>query len=335
MPKLLLNLGVYVCSDSLTGFSPSFAAQSPAEQQKQVNSLLQCVAQLRAEASAAAASAATAVAAGEAIAPVGSGCAEAKPALAAVVSQALSRLSSLSVGGAGSGAAGSAATSECGSSDDEGRSYAWTPEQQAAVCTLRELCALPADASDAFLAHLLASKGGGSLEAAAAWMLECEDLEAEEAGWRQAVQRRREERAREAVERGATKKQIVERFALQVHPCLHCRVAEPQATWLRSAVGATWAQRLCRADKNGDRLQCHPHPLILTAPGCQQVQSARCVCPCRQCPTAAVLARGSRQRCRPGVPAARPSAAATVARSGTVTAWWPPGLGRSTFWRPR
>ncbi|KAL4438656.1 hypothetical protein ABPG77_006260 [Micractinium sp. CCAP 211/92] len=205
-------------SDSLAGFSPSFAAQSPAEQQKQVNSLLQRVAQLKTEASAAAASAAAAVAAGEAIAPVGSGCAAAKPALAAVVSQTLSRLSSLSVGGAGSGAAGSAATSECGSSDDEGRSYAWTPEQQAAVCTLRELCALPADASDAFLAHLLASKGGGSLEAAAAWMLECEDLEAEEASWRQAVQRRREERAREAVERGATKKQIVERFALQAVP---------------------------------------------------------------------------------------------------------------------
>lgn len=151
-----------------------------------------------------------------------------------MVSQALSRLGSLSVGGAGSGAASSAAGSECSSGDEEGGIPAWTPEQQAAMRTLRELCALPAETSDAFLAHLLASKGGGSLEAAAAWMLECEDLAAEEAAWRQAAQRRREERARAAREREAARKQIVSRFSLQVRPCSRGQEREACEVSLRS-----------------------------------------------------------------------------------------------------
>ncbi|KAL4440060.1 hypothetical protein ABPG75_003061 [Micractinium tetrahymenae] len=200
--------------DSLVGFSPSFAALPPAEQRRQVDNLLQHVAELRAEASAAAAAAAAAAAPTAAAGPAA---AAGKPALAAVVSQTLSRLGSLSVGGGGSGLASSATASEC-DSDDEGGIRAWTPEQQAAVGTLRELCALPAETSDAFLADVLAGKGGGDLQAAAAWMLECEDLAAAEAAWRQAAERRREERARAAAEQEATKKQIVSRFSLQAVP---------------------------------------------------------------------------------------------------------------------
>lgn len=188
--------------------------------------LLQRVASLRAATSAAAAGLGEAAPAP--IAAAGSGCASAaRPALAAVVSQTLCRLGSLSVGGSNSCATSSAAASDCGSDDEEGGICAWTAEQQSAVCTLRELCALPAEASEAFLRHVLASKAGGDLQEAAAWMLECEDLAAAEAAWRQATQRRREERARVAAEREATKKQIVSRFSLQVQ-------------WCRGVVGVGW-----------------------------------------------------------------------------------------------
>ena len=53
-------------------------------------------------------------------------------------------------------------------------------------------------------------------QAAAAWMLECPDLAEAQAAWDQARARAREERAAAQAARDATKKQIVERFQLQV-----------------------------------------------------------------------------------------------------------------------
>ncbi|PSC73823.1 hypothetical protein C2E20_3197 [Micractinium conductrix] len=170
--------------DSLAGFSPAFGQLVPPQQRQAVTGLLQRVAALRAEA-----------------APP----AQQTVSVAAVAAQALSHLRSLSVSrDGGSSGAGS------GASSDSEEQALLTPQTAAAVATLRELCALP-DASDAWLAHVLSSRGGGDVEAAAAWMLECPDLAAAQAAWQAEAQARRAERER-------SKKAIVSRFQLQAVP---------------------------------------------------------------------------------------------------------------------
>lgn len=136
----------------MAGFCPSFGTLPAAEQRRTVGDLLQRVAALRAEhcPSAVAPTTAPAVPAAPTSQP--------RQPLTAVMAQTLARLSSLSVEGDGS------STSVPASEDEsEGGAAVWTPEQQAAISMLSELCALP-DASDAFLAHVLASKGDGSVE---------------------------------------------------------------------------------------------------------------------------------------------------------------------------
>ncbi len=54
------------------------------------------------------------------------------------------------------------------------------------------------------------------LQAAAVWLLECADLGAAQEAWHAAQQRQQEERRRAAQEREAAKKEIVNRFHLQV-----------------------------------------------------------------------------------------------------------------------
>ena len=128
------------CSDSLAGFSPAFGQLVPPQQRQAVTGLLQRVAALRAEA-----------------APP----AQQTVSVAAVAAQALSHLRSLSVSrDGGSSGAGS------GASSDSEEQALLTPQTAAAVATLRELCALP-DASDAWLAHVLSSRGGGDVEVGA------------------------------------------------------------------------------------------------------------------------------------------------------------------------
>lgn len=145
LPPLVVSVLVpYTCSDSMAGFCDSFGRLPPAKQQQLTADLLARVAAAKQQGRQPQAAAA------------------AKPAvsIAAVAAEALSRISSLSVGSA------SGASSECGDgSEDEGAGTpaAWSAERAAAVAGLRELCALPG-ASDAFLAHVLDSKGGGDVE---------------------------------------------------------------------------------------------------------------------------------------------------------------------------
>lgn len=126
----------------MAGFSPAFAALPPAKQQALIADLLSRVDGLRRQQQQAAQPPA--------------GTQAPKPSVAALAAQALAQLGGLSV------SSSSAASSECGGSDDDGGG-ALPPQHAAAVATLRELCALP-DAADAWLVHVLQSKGGGDVE---------------------------------------------------------------------------------------------------------------------------------------------------------------------------
>ena len=127
-------------SDSVAGFSPVFGRLAPPKQRQLIANLLARVAALRQGQQGAPAAAA--------------GQPPTKASVAAVAAEALARLGSLSV-------SSSAASSEREESEDE--LGALSAAQRQALGTLRELCALP-DACDAFLAHVLAGKGGGDVE---------------------------------------------------------------------------------------------------------------------------------------------------------------------------
>ncbi|KAL4854494.1 hypothetical protein ACK3TF_004841 [Chlorella vulgaris] len=88
-------------------------------------------------------------------------------------------------------------------------------QQQQAVSSLRDMFGA---LDDGFLAHVLASKGGGSLQEAATWMLECEDLPAAQEAWQHSLQRAQDEQQQEAVAQAQAKKLIVQRFLLQPVP---------------------------------------------------------------------------------------------------------------------
>ncbi|KAI7841164.1 hypothetical protein COHA_005130 [Chlorella ohadii] len=180
--------------DSVAGFSPVFGRLAPPKQRQLIANLLARVAVLRQGQQGAPAAAA--------------GQPPTKASVAAVAAEALARLGSLSV-------SSSAASSEREESEDE--QGALNEAQRQALGTLRELGVLP-EACDAFLAHVLAGKGSGDVEAAAAWMLEQPDLAAAQASWQAARAARREERARARAEREASKRQIVDRFQLQALP---------------------------------------------------------------------------------------------------------------------
>ncbi|PRW33324.1 DNA ligase 4 [Chlorella sorokiniana] len=182
--------------DSVAGFSPVFGRLAPPKQRQLIADLLSRVAALRQEQQGDQQSAAA-------------GRPAAKASVAAVAAEALARLGSLSV-------SSSAASSEREGSEDE-LGAPLSEAQRQALGTLRELCALP-DACDAFLAHVLAAKGGGDVEAAAVWMLEQPDWAAAQASWQVARAARREERARARAEREVSKREIVDRFQLQALP---------------------------------------------------------------------------------------------------------------------
>ena len=189
--------------DSLAGFSPAFGRLAPSKQQALVADLLALVARLRQPSTAGAAAGPAAGAAAAAAPPAK------KASLAAVAAQALARLETLSV-------SSSAASSEAeGGSDEEGGGGPLSAAQRQAVASLRELAALPG-ACDTFLAHVLAAHGGGDVQAAAAWMLECDDLAGEQAAWQARRAERAVARAAARAEREAAKRQIVSRFQLQV-----------------------------------------------------------------------------------------------------------------------
>lgn len=88
-------------------------------------------------------------------------------------------------------------------------------QQQQAVYSLRDMFG---SLDDGFLAHVLASEGGGSLQEAATWMLECEDLPAAQEAWQHSLQRAQDEQQQEAVAQAQAKKLIVQRFLLQPVP---------------------------------------------------------------------------------------------------------------------
>ena len=118
-----------------------FGRLAPPKQRQLIADLLARVAALRQEQQGAPAAAA--------------GQPAAKASVAAVAAEALARLGSLSV-------SSSAASSEREDSEDE-LAAPLSEAQRQALGALRELCALQ-DACDAFLAHVLSSKGGGDVE---------------------------------------------------------------------------------------------------------------------------------------------------------------------------
>ncbi|WIA29436.1 hypothetical protein OEZ86_011938 [Tetradesmus obliquus] len=88
---------------------------------------------------------------------------------------------------------------------------------------LLDLC--PASISQDFLACMLQSSFRGDVQAAADWLLECPDLLAQQESWQQQQEEQQQRRQQEQEALRKTKKQIVERFDLQV---VHSMPAKPK-----------------------------------------------------------------------------------------------------------